>query len=100
MNILSPNDLKANTEYYVEIHSSRPGIIKLNGAYKIICTTPMYTYNVVCQFKNIKNISQKNLFIIYDTTNLKYIFTSSNFVHMDVSISITELTSDSEYVLK
>ena len=99
MNILSPNDLKANTEYYVEIHSSRPGIIKLNGAYKIIYKTPMYN-NVVCQFKNIKNISQKNLVITYDNTNLKYIFTSSNFVNMDVSISINELTSDSEYVLK
>jgi hypothetical protein len=99
MNILSPNDLKANTEYYIEIHSSRPGIIKLNGTYKIICKTPMYN-NVVCQFKNIKNISQKNLVITYDTTNLKYIFTSSNFDNMDVSISINELTTDSEYVLK
>jgi 2',3'-cyclic-nucleotide 2'-phosphodiesterase (5'-nucleotidase family) len=89
--------VKVDTEYYIEFQSCNKDCTKYNGTYIFISNKSYKYINIVdCIFKNIKNISQKNLVIMYKTTKLKFIFPSIKLDNPDVSI--TELTSG--YVLK
>ena len=95
---LTPDDLKEDTEYYIEFEGYYKDFTKCNGTYIFICNKPDKHYKdvVYCTFKNIHN---ENIDLMYSKHNQKFkqcFNTPYNYYF--IYVSITELTSG--YVLK
>ena len=96
---LTPNDLKEDTEYYIEFQNHYESVIKYNGTYVLLMhtITDINTDVVHCTFKNIEN--NRIISLVYSNYRQKFLrYFNIEEKYIIIDCSVTEITS--EYVLK